>query len=117
MPVGIVRRSAASWSTSILVATLTLVDVLLIVVGGATERDAREALDRLAALDDVDAVGRRAVVAGVVGRRLGRDRSPTTSAFGSTVVNSSAGPSARSPDVSASWPGSVDGSVCGMRTM
>ncbi len=43
-------------------------------VGRATERDAREALDGLAPFDDVDAVGRRAVVAGVVGRRLGRDR-------------------------------------------
>ena len=37
-----------------------------------------------------------------------------TSSPGSTVVNSTAGPRARSPEVSASWPGSVDGSVCGL---
>ena len=39
------------------------------------------------------------------------------SALGSTVVISTAGPSERSPDGSASVPGSDAGSVCGMRTM
>ena len=39
------------------------------------------------------------------------------SASGPVVVNSTAGPSARSPVFSAKWPGSSAGFVCGMRTM